>query len=79
MKPLYAYVALEKVKSESGLALPDDMQNTGKVVAIGTGRLTDFGVEKLKVGIGDIVAYKGETYEVNDLIIVHEDNILAIL
>jgi chaperonin GroES len=93
IKPLYDRVVVKPVeeaeeKTPSGIIIPDtakEKPSEGKVVAVGEGRLLENGeVKPLKVKVGDKVIYSkyaGNDIVVNgeDLIILREDDILAII
>lgn len=90
-KPLADRVIIEPTEAEqktkSGILIPDSAQEkpqTGKVVRIGTGRVTEDGkTVPMEVKEGDIVIYAkyGGTdlkEDGNELIILKESDILAI-
>lgn len=92
LKPLGDKVVVELVEQEektaSGIYLPDSAKKkpqTGKIVAIGNGRILDNGQRNnLTVKVGDKVLfskYGGNevTIEGKDLTILDEDQIYAIL
>lgn len=81
--------ALEEKKTGFGLIIPDsaskEKPDTGKVVAVGDGRLAENGSRiKMTVKVGDTVLfskYVPEEIKLNgeDLIILREDQILGII
>ena len=84
LRPLEDHVVVEPVvqeeKTESGIYLPDtahkDKPQTGKVVAVGTGRLLDNGTRiasEVKVG-ETVVELDGKDY-----IILRDSDILAVV
>ena len=95
LRPLEDHVVVEPVvqeeKTESGIYLPDtahkDKPQTGKVVAVGTGRLLDNGTRvasEVKVGetvvfakySGSVVVLDGKDYNIlrdSDILAVVED------
>jgi len=90
-KPLADRVIIEPTEAEqktkSGILIPDSAQEkpqTGKVIRIGTGRVTEDGkTVPMEVKEGDIVIYAkyGGTdlkEDGNELIILKESDILAI-
>ena len=90
-QPLGDRVIVESESAEqttkSGIVLPDTAQEkpqTGKVIAVGTGRVTEEGKEiPLKVKEGDVVIYAkygGTEIKVDgdEYLIVKESDILAI-
>ncbi|RUM59067.1 MAG: co-chaperone GroES [Persephonella sp.] len=93
VKPLYDRVVVKPIeeaeeKTPSGIIIPDtakEKPSEGKVVAVGEGRLLENGeVKPLKVKVGDKVIYSkyaGNDIVVDgeDLIILREDDILAII
>lgn len=92
LKPLGDKVVVELVEQEdktaSGIYLPDTAKKkpqTGKIIAIGTGRVLDNGERnKLSVKVGDKVLfskYGGNevTLDGSDYTILDEDQIYAIL
>ena len=93
IKPLYDRVVVKPVeeaeeKTPSGIIIPDtakEKPSEGKVVAVGEGKLLENGeVKPLKVKVGDKVIYSkyaGNDIVVDgeDLIILREDDILAII
>ncbi|MBU5466952.1 co-chaperone GroES [Virgibacillus sp. MSJ-26] len=92
IKPLGDRVVIELVEQEektaSGIVLPDSAQEKpqeGKVVAVGTGRVTDSG-EKLALEVKeeDRVIYSKfagteVNYEGKEYLILREDDILAVI
>ncbi|HEX6594887.1 MAG TPA: co-chaperone GroES [Bacillota bacterium] len=92
IKPLGDRVVIELVEEEektaSGIVLPDSAKEKpqeGKVVAVGTGRVTDNGDKvALEVNEGDRVIYSKFAgteveYEGTEYLILREDDILAII
>ena len=93
LRPLEDHVVVEPVvqeeKTESGIYLPDtahkDKPQTGKVVAVGTGRLLDNGTRiasEVKVGETVVFAkYSGSEVELDgkDYIILRDGDILAVV
>lgn len=75
--------------SPGGIVLPEQHRDkekkiTGKVVAVGPGRLLPDGTRsKLQVEVGDIVAFGSfaETITIEDVsyVLLHEDDIYAVL
>lgn len=92
LKPLGDRVVIELVESEektaSGIVLPDSAKEKpqeGKVVAVGTGRVTDNGERiDLEVSTGDSIIfskYAGTEvkYEGKEYLILRESDVLAII
>lgn len=93
LRPLEDHVVVEPVvqeeKTESGIYLPDtahkDKPQTGKVVAVGTGRLLDNGTRiasEVKVGETVVFAkYSGSEFELDgkDYIILRDSDISAVV
>lgn len=92
LKPIGDKVVIEKAAEEtvtrSGIVLPDSAKEkpqTGKVVAVGSGRTLDNGTKKeLEVKKGDLVyysKYSGTEVKLDDkeYIILTESEILAIV
>ena len=93
LRPLEDHVVVEPVvqeeKTESGIYLPDtahkDKPQTGKVVAVGTGRLLDNGPRiASEVNVGETVVfakYSGSEVELDgkDYIILRDSDILAVV
>lgn len=92
LKPLGERIIIEPIakeeKTTSGIVLPDtakEKPQEGRVVAVGTGRLTDKGERvALEVSEGNSVVfskYAGTEikYEGKDYLIVREDDILAVI
>ena len=93
LKPLEDHVVVEPVvqeeKTSSGIYLPDtahkDKPQTGKVIAVGSGRLMDNGTRvasEVKVGETVVFAkYAGSDVQLDgkDYIILKNSDILAIL
>lgn len=79
----------EESKTASGIVLPDTVDKEkpqkGKVVAVGTGKITDDGKKiPFNVKVGDIVIFKKYSpdeieIEDNEYLIMSEDDILAII
>lgn len=89
LRPLGDRVLVQRMESEEvthgGIIIPDaakEKPQTGKVLAVGNGRVTTEGkVMPMQVKVGDSVflpKYAG-TEAGKDLIIVREDEILAIM
>ncbi|MDD5045067.1 MAG: co-chaperone GroES [Candidatus Omnitrophica bacterium] len=75
-------------KTKGGIILPDtakEKPQEGKVVAVGKGKITDKGIQPLEVKVGDKVLYAKysgteiTTKEGDELLIVREEDILAII
>lgn len=93
LKPLDDHVVVEPIvqeeKTSSGIYLPDtahkDKPQTGKVVAVGTGRLMENGIRvPSEVKAGDVVVfakYSGSdvTLDGKDYIILRDSDILAVV
>ncbi len=93
IKPLYDRVVVKPIeekeeKTPSGIIIPDtakEKPSEGEVIAVGEGRLLENGqVVPLKVKVGDRVVYSqyaGNEFVLDgeDVIILREDDILAIL
>ncbi|HLR80994.1 MAG TPA: co-chaperone GroES [Bacillota bacterium] len=92
IKPLGDRVVIELVEQEektaSGIVLPDSAKEKpqeGKVVAVGTGRVTDSGEKvALEVSEGDRVIYSKFAgteveYDGTEYLILREDDILAVI
>ncbi|TWI53964.1 co-chaperone GroES [Halalkalibacter nanhaiisediminis] len=92
LKPLGDRIIIELVESEektaSGIVLPDSAKEKpqeGKVVAVGTGRVTDNGERiALEVSEGDAIIfskYAGTEvkYEGKEYLILRESDVLAII
>ncbi|GAE32490.1 MULTISPECIES: co-chaperone GroES [Halalkalibacter] len=92
LKPLGDRIVIELVESEektaSGIVLPDSAKEKpqeGKVVAVGTGRVTDNGERiELEVSTGDAIIfskYAGTEvkYEGKEYLILRESDVLAII
>ncbi len=92
LKPLGDRVIIEQVESEektaSGIVLPDSAKEKpqeGKIVAVGTGRVTDNGERiALEVKEGDSIIfskYAGTEvkYDGKEYLILRESDILAII
>jgi chaperonin GroES len=88
-KPLHDRVLVERIKGEEktagGLYIPDAAQEkgqTGKVLAVGTGRMDHNGtVHALQVNVGDTVYFgKYSGTEVDETqVILREDEILGVI
>ncbi|OEH91730.1 co-chaperone GroES [Bacillus solimangrovi] len=92
LKPLGDRIVIELVESEektaSGIVLPDSAKEKpqeGKVVAVGTGRVTDNGERiALEVKAGDRVIfskYSGTEvkFEGSEYLILRENDVLAVI
>ncbi|NPA13540.1 MAG: co-chaperone GroES [Aquificae bacterium] len=93
IKPLYDRVVVKPVeeaeeRTPSGIIIPDtakEKPSEGEVIAVGEGRLLENGeLKPLKVKVGDKVIYSkyaGNEFVVDgeDLIVLREDDILAII
>ncbi|MBA2175823.1 co-chaperone GroES [Halobacillus locisalis] len=92
LKPLGDRIVIELVEEEqttaSGIVLPDSAKEKpqeGKVVAVGTGRITDNGEKvALEVAQGDRVIYSKFAgtevkYEGSDYLILRESDVLAVV
>jgi chaperonin GroES len=92
LKPLGDRIIIEQIQSEektaSGIVLPDSAKEKpqeGKVVAVGTGRVTDNGEKvALEVKEGDSIifsTYAGTEvkYEGTEYLILRESDVLAII
>lgn len=92
IKPLGDRVVIELVEQEektaSGIVLPDSAKEKpqeGKVVAVGTGRITDSGEKvALEVKEDDHIIYSKFAgtevkYEGKEYLILREDDILAVI
>lgn len=88
-RPLGDRVLIQRIedqeKTSGGIIIPDaakERAQTGKVVAVGTGRTDTTGkVTPLQVHVGDVVFYGkySGTEAGRDLLIVREDEILGIV
>lgn len=89
IRPLLDRVLVRRIeleeKSEGGIIIPDaakEKAQTGKVVAVGTGKvLSDGKMQQMQVKVGDVVflpKYAG-TEANKDHIIIKEDEILGIV
>ncbi len=89
IRPLLDRVLVKRLeleeKSEGGIIIPDvakEKAQTGKVVAVGTGKvLSDGKVQQMQVKVGDVVflpKYAG-TEANKDHIIIKEEEILGIV
>ncbi len=92
IRPLHDNILVKRLaaeeKSAGGIIIPGNSQekpNKGEVIAVGTGKKSDTG-EKITLDVqkGDIVLfsqYGGNEVSINgeDLIIMREDSVLAIL
>ncbi len=92
LKPLGDRIVIELVEEEqttaSGIVLPDSAKEKpqeGKVIAVGTGRITDNGEKvALEVAQGDRVIYSKFAgtevkYEGSDYLILRESDVLAVV
>lgn len=92
LKPLGDRIVIELLEEEqttaSGIVLPDSAKEKpqeGKVVAVGTGRITDNGEKvALEVAQGDRVIYSKFAgtevkYEGNEYLILRETDVLAVV
>ncbi|WP_349409271.1 co-chaperone GroES [Pseudalkalibacillus sp. SCS-8] len=92
LKPLGDRIVVELVESEektaSGIVLPDSAKEKpqeGKIVAVGTGRVTDNGEKvALEVSEGDTVIYSKYAgtevkYQGKEYLILRESDVLAIV
>ena len=92
LKPLGDRIVIELVEEEqttaSGIVLPDSAKERpleGKVVAVGTGRITDNGEKvALEVAQGDRVIYSKFAgtevkYEGSEFLILRESDVLAVI
>ncbi|MFD2924500.1 MULTISPECIES: co-chaperone GroES [Halobacillus] len=92
LKPLGDRIVIELVEEEqttaSGIVLPDSAKEKpqeGKIVAVGTGRVTDNGEKiALEVSQGDHIIYSKFAgtevkYEGNEYLIIRESDILAVV
>ncbi|MCF6139541.1 co-chaperone GroES [Pseudalkalibacillus berkeleyi] len=92
LKPLGDRIVIELVESEektaSGIVLPDSAKEKpqeGKIVAVGTGRVTDNGEKvALEVSEGDTVIYSKYAgtevkYQGKEFLILRESDVLAIV
>ena len=92
LKPLHDKIVIEKPEEEkstkSGIILPDNAKEkpqTGKVVAVGAGKILDNGTKiPPEIKVGDTVyysKYSGTEVKVNEkeYIIIAESDILAIV
>ena len=89
IRPLHDRVAIERIEESrttpGGIVIPDaarEKAQTGKVIAVGTGRIDSTGkVTPLHVSVGDLVyfgKYSG-TDAGKEYLIVREDEILGII
>jgi chaperonin GroES len=92
LKPLADKIVIEKSAEEtvtkSGIVLPDNAKEkpqTGKVIAVGSGKITDNGTKvPSEVKVGDVVyysKYSGSEIKIDgkEYIILTENDILAIV
>ncbi|MFG6121263.1 MULTISPECIES: co-chaperone GroES [Thalassobacillus] len=92
LKPLGDRIVIEFVKQEektaSGIVLPDSAKEKpqeGKVVAVGSGRVTDNGEKvALEVAQGDHVIYSKFAgtevkYEGKEYLVIRESDVLAVI
>jgi chaperonin GroES len=92
LKPLGDRIVIQLIeqeeKTKSGIVLPDSAQEKpqeGKVIAVGTGRVTDSGERvALELKDGDSVIfskYSGTEvkYEGNEYLVLRESDVLAVI
>lgn len=92
LKPLGDRIVIELIeqeeKTKSGIVIPDSAKEKpqeGKVIAVGTGRVTDNGERvAMEVNEGDSVIfskYSGTEvkYEGNEYLVLRESDVLAII
>ena len=93
IKPLYDRIIVKALDAEEvtkgGIVLPDSTKEKpqeGEIVAVGDGKLLDDGkIQALKVKVGDRILYgkysgtEIKTKEGEDLLILREDDVLAII
>lgn len=88
IRPLFDRVLVKRLaqeeKTAGGIIIPDvakEKGQTGKVVAVGAGRLSDGGYVPMQVKVNDIIffgKYSG-TEAGSDYIIIKEDEILGVI
>lgn len=93
IKPLYDRIIVKALDAEEvtkgGIVLPDSTKEKpqeGKIVAVGDGKLLDDGkIQALTVKVGDRILYgkysgtEIKTKDEEDLLILKEDDVLAII
>lgn len=93
IKPLYDRIIVKALDAEDvtkgGIVLPDSTKEKpqeGKIVAVGDGKLLDDGkIQALTVKVGDRILYgkysgtEIKTKDEEDLLILKEDDVLAII
>ena len=93
IKPLYDRIVVKPLDAEEvtkgGIVLPDSTKEKpqeGEIVAVGDGKLLDDGkIQALKVKVGDRILYgkysgtEIKTKDGEDLLILKEDDVLAII
>lgn len=92
IRPLHDRVIVKRVeeeaKSQGGIVLPDtakEKPSRGKVMAVGSGKVTDSGeVRCLDVKVGDVVLfgkYAGTEVKVEDqeLLVMREEDIMGVV
>ena len=92
IRPLHDRIVVKRLEEErktaSGIVIPDtaaEKPDTGEVVAVGTGKLTDDGkVIPIEVKVGDKVLfgkYAGQTVKVKgeELLVLREDDVMGVL
>ncbi len=89
IRPLFDRILVQRLeteeKTESGIIIPDtakEKAQTGKVVAVGTGRLTPEGTKvPMQVKVGDVVffgKYAG-TEAGTDHLVIKEDEVIGVV
>ena len=92
IRPLQDRIIVERIeqteKTSGGIIIPDSAKEkpqTGRVVAVGTGRVREDGSKQpLDVRVGDTILfgkYSGQDVKVdnNDYLIMKEDDVLAVV
>ena len=92
LNPLHDRVVIraqdQETRTHSGIVIPDNAKekpNTGEVVAVGPGRITDDGTNiPVSIKVGDRVLFgqfAGQKVKVNgeELTILREEDVLAVL
>lgn len=88
LRPLYDRVLIQRLeleeKTASGIIIPDvakEKGQTGKVIAVGTGKMTNDGRSiPMQVKIGDVVYFgKYAGNDTGEYVVVREDEILGIV
>lgn len=88
LRPLYDRVLIQRLeleeKTASGIIIPDiakEKGQTGKVIAVGGGKVTNDGrVIPMQVKVGDIVYFgKYAGNDTGEYVVVREDEILGII